>query len=112
MNALHRRLEKLEAVIPTDPIERAKAIVRNMSIEEIRAESRACMLKRGFDPSLPLDEALAAYIAKREAEIDTLSAADQEYGRQYLELVRKGGVDRLRVLFPDSTQQTTEIHHV
>lgn len=112
MNAIKRRLEKLEAVIPTDPMERAKAIVRNMSIEEIRAESMACMLKRGFDPSLPLDEALAAYIAKREAEIDMLYATDHEYGRQYLELVRKGGTDRLCVLFPESTRQTTEIHHV
>lgn len=112
MNALHRRLEKLEASCPTDAMERAKVVVRNMSIEEIRAESRACMLKRGFDPRLPLDEALDRYIEKRESEIDTLSTTDQEYGRQYLELVRKGGTDRLRVLFPESTRQTTEVHHV
>ena len=112
MNTLQRRLEKLEASCPTDAMERAKAIVRNMSIEEIRAESRACMLKRGFDPSLPFDEALDRYIEIREAEIITLSIADQEYSRQYLALIKQGGTDRLRVLFPELPRQTTEVRHV
>lgn len=112
MRNLETRLKKLEATIPTDPMERAQAIVRAMSIEEINTELRACMLKGGFNPILPLDEALATYIAKREAELVTLSATDQECCRQYLALVRKGGTDRIRAIFPESTRQTMEVCHV
>ena len=101
MTAIKRRLEKLEATNPTDPMERAKAIVRAMSIEEINAELRACMLKGGYDPTLPHDEAVEAYIALLEAKAPTLSPLDQECVRQEVILLRQGP-NFLEKLFPES----------
>jgi len=101
MTAIRRRLEKLEASCPTDPMARAQAIVRNMSLEEIHAELRACMLKGGYDPTLPHDEAVLAYIARLEAKAPTLSPLDQECVRQEVILLRQGP-NFLRVMFPES----------
>jgi len=101
LTAIKRRLEKLEAVIPTDPMERAQAIVRRMSIEEIHAELRACMLKNGYNPTLPRAEAVEAYIALLEAKAPTLSPTDQECVRQEVILLRLGP-NVLQKMFPES----------
>ena len=113
MTALQNRVRKLAERLgdPDDIQARAQAIVRNMSLEEIHAELRACMLKNGYDPTLPHDEAVVAYIALLEAKAPTLSSVDQECVRQEVILLRRGP-NFLHKLFPESPRQTMEASHV
>lgn len=101
--SLKNRVEHLTARYGdlSDPMVRAQAIVRKMSREEINAELRECMLKNGYDPTLPHGEAITAYIALLEAKVPTLSSTDQECVRQEVELLRKGP-NFLGELFPES----------
>ena len=101
MNALHRRISKLELALPTDPEDIALARVQAMSIDEINAEIRRLMLKNGYDSSLPHDIALPLLIEKLEAELPSLGEKEQGWRCQIIELLKQGKRDLPR-LFPES----------
>ncbi|GFK92343.1 hypothetical protein NNJEOMEG_00167 [Fundidesulfovibrio magnetotacticus] len=85
----------------SDPVEAFKAKARAMTHEELRAALRDAMLANGYDPSLPHDEALAAHIARLEAEAETKTPEEQEVARQLVDVVRRQA-DSIARLFPES----------
>jgi len=101
--SLKNRVERLTGRYGdlSDPMVRGQAIVRAMSIEEIHAELRRLLLANGYDPSLPHAEALAAYIAKREAELPALTKEDQGWSQQSIALLKKDP-KFVRDIFPES----------
>jgi len=84
--------------------------LRAMSDEELSAALRQLMLKDGYDPSLPHEEALAAYIAKLETELPTLGEQEQGWQRQIIEHLKQKQND-LPLMFPESPRQPQEAHH-
>ena len=97
--SLQNRVERLVERLG-DP-DNLRTRVQAMSDEELRARLRELMLQRGYDPSLPHAEALAAYVAKLETEAATLASEDQTLTLRIAGLVR-GQADTLPELFPES----------
>lgn len=97
--SLQNRVERLVERLgdPDDLRTRVEA----MSDEELRARLRELMLQGGYDPSLPHAQALAAYVAKLEAEAATLTGEGQSLTLRIASLVR-GQANTLPDIFPES----------
>lgn len=97
--SLQNRVERLVERLG-DP-DHLRTRVQAMSDQELHTRLRELMLQRGYDPSLPHEEALAAYVAKLEAEAAILTGEDQALTLRIAGLAL-GQADTLPELFPES----------
>lgn len=97
--SLQNRVERLVERLG-DP-DHLRTRVQAMSDQELHARLRELMVQGGYDPSLPHEEALAAYVAKLEAEAATLTGEDQALTLRIAGLAL-GQADTLPELFPES----------
>ena len=73
-----------------------------MSDDELDARIRELMILDGFNPALPHDEALAAYIAKYEAQAPADDAEGAALNRRIVGILR-GNPSIVSDLFPESS---------